>query len=76
MDQSPIAYEFLSAKTYSFNGEKTIWTKDSRSGWDKRQIMIHADSIRRSKPLFIFRANMTTIARQERPNYNDITKEW
>ena len=80
MDQSPIAYEFLSAKSYSFKGEKTIWTKTSRSGWDKRQATLQ---IRFTRMVFAAAsrcsysgANMTTIARQERPNYNDITKEW
>ena len=36
MDQTPIAFEFLSGRTYDFKGSKTIWVKEQRSGWDRR----------------------------------------
>ena len=77
MDQSPIAYEFISDKTYNFKGERTVWTKSARSGWDKRQatlqIMVHADGICRSKPLLIFRGkydNHSTARRNESKRYH------
>ena len=77
MDQSPIAYEFISDKTYDLKGEKTVWTKSARSGWDKRQatlqIMVHADGICRSKPLLIFRGkydNNSTARRAESKRYH------
>jgi len=36
MDQTLIAYEFLSGRTYDFKGAKTIWVKEQRNGWDRR----------------------------------------
>jgi hypothetical protein len=58
MDQTPIAYEFLSGRTYDFKGAKTIWVKEQRSGWDQRQatlqVCVFADGIMRCKPLLIF----------------------
>ena len=77
MDQSPIAYEFISDKTYDLKGEKTVWTKSARGGWDKRQatlqIMVHADGICRSKPLLIFKGkydNKSTARRAEAKRYH------
>jgi hypothetical protein len=32
MDQTPLAFEFLSSKTYDCKGAKTIWLKEQRSG--------------------------------------------
>jgi hypothetical protein len=37
IDQTPIAFEFLSGRTYELKGVKTVWIKEQRSGWDKRQ---------------------------------------
>lgn len=58
MDQTPIAFEFLSGKTYDFKGAKTIWIKEARSGWDRRQatlqLCVFADGKLRSRPLLIF----------------------
>ena len=58
MDQTPLVYNFLSKKTYSCKGAKTIWIKESRSGWNKckctLQISVCADGIMRCRPLLIF----------------------
>jgi hypothetical protein len=58
MDQTPIAFEFLSGRTYDFKGSKTIWIKEQRSGWDRRQatlqVCVYADGICRCRPLLIF----------------------
>jgi hypothetical protein len=58
MDQTPIAFEFLSGRTYDFKGAKTVWIKEQRSGWDRRQatlqVCVFADGINRCKPLLIF----------------------
>ena len=63
MDQTPIAFEFLSGRTYDFKGAKTVWIKEQRSGWDRRQatlqVCMFADGIRRCKPLLIFHGNPT-----------------
>jgi hypothetical protein len=32
MDQTPLAFDFISSKTYDNKGERTIWLKESRSG--------------------------------------------
>jgi hypothetical protein len=37
MDQTPLPFEYLSGKTYACKGDKTIWVKVTRSGWDKQQ---------------------------------------
>jgi hypothetical protein len=48
----------LSGCTYDFKGAKTIWVKEQRSGWDRRQatlqVCVFADGIMRCKPLLIF----------------------
>jgi hypothetical protein len=58
IDQTPIAFEFLSGRTYDFKGSKTIWVKEQRSGWDRRQatlqVCVYANGVMRCKPLLIF----------------------
>jgi hypothetical protein len=58
MDQTPIAFEFLDKRTYDTTGVKTVFLKQTGSGWDRRQatlqILVHADGIQRCKPLLIF----------------------
>lgn len=61
MDQTPIAFKFLSGRTYDYKGAKTVWVKETRSGWDRRQatlqVCVFADGIQRVKPLLIFHRN-------------------
>ena len=58
MDQTPIAFEFLDSRTYDTTGIRTVFVKQTGSGWDRRQatlqILVHADGIQRCKPLLIF----------------------
>jgi hypothetical protein len=58
MDQTPIAFEFLSGCTYDFKGAKTVWVKEQCSSWDRQQailqVIVYADGINRCKPLLIF----------------------
>jgi hypothetical protein len=58
MDQTPISFEFLSSRTYDFKGVKTVWVKEQRSGWDRRQatlqVCVFADGIKRCQPLLIY----------------------
>ena len=35
IDQTPLPFEYLSGRTYAIKGEKTIWAKATKSGWDK-----------------------------------------
>jgi hypothetical protein len=58
MDQTPLAFEFLSTKTYNCKGAKTVWLKEARSGWSRRkctlQVCVYADGVQRCNPLIIF----------------------
>jgi hypothetical protein len=58
MDQTPIGFEFLSGRTYDFKGVKTVWVKEQRSGWDRRQatlqVCVFADGIKRCGALLIY----------------------
>jgi hypothetical protein len=79
MDQTPIAFEFLTAKTYDFKGSKTVWLKEARSGWDRRQatlqICVFADGIQRSRPLLIFHGAEVGDSRrrvEEREYHQDV----
>jgi hypothetical protein len=58
MDQTPLAFDFMSTRTYDKKGAKTVWFKESRGGWYKRQATLQvcafADGINRLKPLLIF----------------------
>ena len=58
MDQIPLPFEYLTGRTYSHKGDKTIWAKSEKAGWDKRQailvLTVFADGIGRVKPLIIF----------------------
>ncbi|RPA89608.1 hypothetical protein L873DRAFT_1849216 [Choiromyces venosus 120613-1] len=60
MDETPIPFEFLSGKTYEMKGAKTVWAKQTRGGWDKRQatliLYVFADGLPRIKPKLIFHA--------------------
>jgi hypothetical protein len=71
MDQTPLSFEFNEGKTYAKKGDKTIWVKEQRSGWNKRQatlqLTVHADSKPHTKPLLMFRGQerLNTKARRE-----------
>jgi hypothetical protein len=58
IDQTPLAFDFLSSKTYNEKGALTVWLKESCSGWDKRQctlqVCVSADRVPCCQPLLIF----------------------
>jgi hypothetical protein len=58
MDRTPISFEFFDNKTYDTTGFRTVFVKQTGSGWDQRQatlqILVHADGIQRCKRLLIF----------------------
>lgn len=68
MDQTPFPFEFLTGRTYDFQGNKTVWEKALRASWGKRQatlqITICADGKNRCQPLLIFRGLGTAKALQ------------
>lgn len=78
MDQTPISFEFLDNKTYDKKGIKTVFLKQTGSGWDRRQatlqILVHADGIQRCKPLLIFHG-MNQDHRQK-PKSSNLKKEY
>jgi len=55
LDKTPLPFEYLSGRTYNTTGVNTIWVKETRSGWDKRQttliFCIFADGINRIAPI-------------------------
>lgn len=58
MDQTPLSYEFMHRPRYERQEAKTVWLKQTRSGWDRRQatvqIYARADGVARCRPQFIF----------------------
>ena len=59
MDQTPLPFEFNAGRTYAKRGSKTVWVKEQRSGWNKRQatlqLCVHADGLLYTPPLLMFR---------------------
>ena len=82
MDQTPIPYEFLDGATYDFKGAKSVWIKQSRSGWEKRcatlMIYVSADGLNRCKPLLIFKGQGKFIAmkKEMKKYHNDVVVQW
>jgi hypothetical protein len=75
MDQTPLAFDFISSTTYEEKGEKTIWLKETRSGWNKRQatlqVYISADGVPHCQPLLIFHSDIKgdTCRKDEEKKY-------
>jgi hypothetical protein len=71
MDQTPLPFELNTGKTYAKMGSKTVWVKEQRSGWNKRQatlqLTLHADGLPHTKPLLMFRGleKLNTKARKD-----------
>ena len=71
MDQTPLPFEFNEGRTYASRGSRTVWIKEQRSGWNKRQatlqLCLHADGKPYTKPLLMFRGkeHSNTKARRE-----------
>jgi len=85
MDQTPLPFEYLSGKTYARKGDKTIWAKSIRGGWDKRQATLlltaFGDGKGRVKPLIIFKgtenlARQETYYGEERKHYDSRVVVW
>lgn len=58
MDLMPLAYKFLSTKTYNCKGAKTVCVEETRNSWNRHkctvQVCIYADGVKRCNPLCIF----------------------
>jgi hypothetical protein len=78
MDQTPISFEFLDNKTYDTKGTKTVFVKQTGSGWDRRQatlqILVHADGIQRCRPLLIFHGKNQD--HRQKPVSSNLKKEY
>lgn len=59
MDQTPLPFEYTDGRTYAKKGNKTIWVKEQRSGWNKRQatlqLCLYADGKPHTPPLLMFK---------------------
>ena len=85
MDQTPLPFEYITGKTYAHKGDKTIWVKSKKSGWDKRQATlvptVFADGVARGKPLILFRGTEDSLLQhryygQERAQYDPSVIAW
>jgi hypothetical protein len=78
MDQTPISFEFLDNKTYDTKGVRTVFVKQTGSGWDRRQatlqILVHADGIQRCKPLLVFHGKNQD--HKQKPVSSNLKKEY
>jgi hypothetical protein len=78
MDQTPISFEFLDNKTYDTIGTRTVFVKQTDSGWDWRQatlqILVRADGIQRCKPLLIFYG--MNEDRRQKPKAGNLRREY
>jgi hypothetical protein len=43
MDQTPPSFEFLNNKTYNTTGARTVFLKQTGSGWDRRQAFVQVE---------------------------------
>lgn len=85
MDQTPFPFEYITGKTYAHKGNKIIWVKSKKSGWDKRQATlvptVFADGVVRGKPLILFRGTEDSLLQhryygQERAQYDPSVIAW
>ena len=62
MDQSPLLFEYLKGYTYAKKGDRIVYIKEGKSGYDKRQcilqIAIFANSVLQCKPLLMFKGKL------------------
>jgi len=69
LDETPIPFEYLQGKTYDITGAKTVWVKESKSGWDKRQaslvLCVFADGVPRIPPMIIFHGTGTRLGTEK-----------
>ena len=80
LDETPLPFEYLEGKTYDLVGEKTVWVKESRSGWDKRQaslvLCVFADGVPRVPPMIIFRGKGTRLGRERERYHPEVLVEY
>ena len=80
LDETPIPFEYLQGKTYDRVGAKTVWVKESRSGWDKRQaslvLCIFADGVSRVPPMVIFHGTGRRLGAEKLRYHSDVLVEY
>ena len=75
MDQTPLQFCFnAKGAIYAVTGEKSVWTRTSGSGHDKRpctvQLILFADGEPRLKPLLILKGQGKRISGKETKQYD------
>lgn len=83
LNETPLPFEYLSGNSYNTIGAKTVWVKDSRSGWDKRQASlvqcVFGDGVNKILPLVIFHgkcANTKPFREKQRKYHPGIIVEF
>ena len=85
MDQTLLPFEYLSGRTYALKGDKTVWAKSIKSGWNKQQVTptftVFADGVTQVKPIMIFKGTENKERQQfyygEEPTlYDDRVVVW
>jgi hypothetical protein len=76
IDQTPLCFEFNNRRTYAKKGSQTVWVKEQRSGWNKRQatleLTVHADGFPHTPPLLMFKGkeiNNSKARKEEMARY-------
>lgn len=75
LDETPLPFEYLDGRKYESIGARTVWVKETRSAWDKRQasllLSIFVDGINRILPLIIFHGTgRGSLVLREPPQYH------
>lgn len=80
VDETPLPFEYLSGRTYNLIGAKTIWVKETKSGWDKRQatlvLCIFADGYNRVPPMIIFHGTGQQLGREHESYHPGVLVEF
>lgn len=73
LDETPLPFEYLCGRTYNTIGAKTIWVKETKSGWNKRKaslvLCVFADGVNRIPPLILFHGE-GKVYEKESPKYH------
>lgn len=80
LDETPFPFEYLSGQTYNSIGAKTIWIKETKSGWDRRKaslvLCVFADGINRIPPMILFHREGTVYERESPKYYPGVLVEF
>lgn len=73
LDETPLPFEYRNGHTYNTIGVKTIWVKETKSGWDRQQaslvLCVFADEINWIPSMVLFHGQ-GTVYEKESPKYH------